>query len=57
MSKTTRALKKQAAKSQLAARTTADPVVAHQLSSLADAFRAQAAIIKKNKKKAKCPTL
>jgi hypothetical protein len=57
MSKTTKALKKQAAKSQLAARTTADPVVAHQLSSLAEAFRAQAAIIKKNKKKAKCPTL
>jgi hypothetical protein len=56
MSKTTKALKKQAAMSQLAARTTPDPAVARQLSSLAEAFRAQAAIIKKNKKKAKCPT-
>jgi hypothetical protein len=56
MSKTTKALKKQAAKSQLAAQKTDDPVVAHQLTSLAEAFRAQAAIIKKNKKKPKCPT-
>ena len=56
MSKTTKALKKQAAKSQLAARDTSDPVVARQLTSLAEAFRAQAAIIKKNKKKPKCPT-
>ena len=56
MSKTTKALKKQAAKSQLAAQSTTDPVVVHQLSSLAEAFRAQAAIIKKNKKKLKCPT-
>ncbi len=56
MSKTTRALKKQAATSQLAARSTTDPVVARQLTSLAEAFRAQAAIIKKNKKKPKCPT-
>ena len=56
MSKTTKALKLQAAKSQLAARSTADPVVARQLTTLAEAFRAQAAIIKKNKKKSKCPT-
>ncbi|MES2194995.1 MAG: hypothetical protein V4517_11300 [Pseudomonadota bacterium] len=56
MSKTTKALKKQAAKSQLAARSATDPAVASQLSSLAEAFRAQAAIIKKNKKKPKCPT-
>ncbi len=56
MSKTTKALKKQAAKSQLAARSATDPVVANQLTSLAEAFRAQAAIIKKNKKKQKCPT-
>ncbi len=56
MSKTTKALKKQAAKSQLAARSTTDPVVARQLTSLAEAFRAQAAIIKRNKKKPKCPT-
>jgi len=56
MSKTTRALKEQAAKSQQAARRTTDPVVAHQMASLAAAFRAQAEIIKKNKKKSKCPT-
>ena len=56
MSKTTKALKKQAAKSQLAAQSTTDPAVARQLASLAEAFRAQAAIIKKNKKKPKCPT-
>jgi hypothetical protein len=56
MSKTTKALKKQAAKSQQAAQSTTDPVVARQLASLAEAFRAQAAIIKKNKKKPKCPT-
>ena len=56
MSKTTKALKKQAAKSQLAAQKTTDPVAARQFASLAEAFRAQAAIIKKNKKKPKCPT-
>lgn len=56
MSKTTKALKKQAAKSLLAARSATDPVVASQLTSLAEAFRAQANIIKKNKKKLKCPT-
>jgi hypothetical protein len=56
MSKMTKALKKQAAKSQLAAQKTTDPDVARQLASLAEAFRAQAAIIKKNKKKPKCPT-
>ncbi len=56
MSKTTKALKKQAAKSQLAAQKTDDPAVARQLASLAEAFRVQAAIIKKNKKKPKCPT-
>ena len=56
MSKTTKALKKQAAKSQQAAQSTTDPVMARQLACLAEAFRAQAAIIKKNKKKPKCPT-
>ncbi|MDP1867193.1 hypothetical protein [Bradyrhizobium sp.] len=56
MSKTTKALKKQAAKSLLAARSATDPVVASQLTSLAEAFRAQANIIKKNKKKLKCLT-
>ena len=51
MSKTTKALKKQAVTSQLVARRTADPAVAHQMLTLAAAFRAQAAVIKKNKKK------
>ncbi len=51
MSKTTKSLKKQAVTSQLAARRTADPAVAHQMLTLAAAFRAQAAVIKKNKKK------
>ena len=56
MSKTTKALKKQAAKSQLVAQRTTDPAVARQMTSLAEAFRAQAAVIKKSKKKLKCPT-
>jgi len=51
MSKTTKALKKQAVKSQLAAQRTCNPSVAHQMLTLAAAFRAQAAVIKKNKKK------
>jgi hypothetical protein len=51
MSKTTKALKKQAVTSQLAAQRTADPAVAQQMQTLAAAFRAQAAVIKKNKKK------
>jgi hypothetical protein len=51
MSKTTRALKKQAAKSQLVAQRATSPVVAGQMMTLADAFRAQAAVLKKNKKK------
>ena len=53
MSKTTKALKKQAAKSQLVAQRSASPVVAAQMTSLAAAFRAQAAVLKKknNKKK------
>jgi hypothetical protein len=56
MSKTIKALMKQAGKSQLAARSATDPVVAREMATLAEAFRAQAAIIKKKKKKMKCPT-
>lgn len=51
MSKTTKALKKQAATSQLAAQRASSPLVAQQMTSLAAAFRAQAAVLKKNKKK------
>ena len=51
MSKTTKALKKQAARSQLVAQRADDPAVAHRMLTLAAAFRAQAAVIKKNKKK------
>ena len=51
MSKTTKALKKQAERSQLAAQRTTDPAVARQMMTLAAAFRAQADVIRKNKKK------
>jgi hypothetical protein len=51
MSKMTKALKKQAAKSQLVAQRTTSPFVARQMTTLAEAFRAQAAALKKNKKK------
>jgi hypothetical protein len=53
MSKTTKALKKQAVTSQLAAQRAADPAVARQLTTLAEAFRAQAAALKKKHKKKK----
>jgi hypothetical protein len=56
MSRTIKALKKQAVKSQLAAQSATDPVVAREMATLAEAFRAQAAIIKKKKKKEKCLT-
>jgi hypothetical protein len=51
MSKTTKALKKQAVTSRLAAQRAADPVVARQMTTLAEAFRAQAAVLKKKHKK------
>jgi hypothetical protein len=51
MNKTTKALKKQAAKSQLVAQRASSPIVAGQMMTLAEAFRAQAAVLKKNKKK------
>jgi hypothetical protein len=52
MSKTTKGLKKQAVTSQIAAQRASDPAVAQQMTTLAVAFRAQAAVRKmKNKKK------
>jgi hypothetical protein len=53
MSKITKALKKQAAKSQLVAQRTTSPFLARQMTTLADAFRAQAAVLKKKNKKKK----
>ena len=53
MSKTTKALKKQAAKAQLVAQRSADALVAEQMSSLAQAFRAQAEVLKRKRKKKK----
>jgi hypothetical protein len=53
MSKTTKALKKQATQAQLVARRTADSFVAEQMSTLAHAFRAQAAVLKRKRKKKK----
>ena len=51
MSKITKALKKQAVTSQLVAQRAADPAVARQMTTLAEAFRAQAAVLKKKHKK------
>jgi hypothetical protein len=51
MSKTTKALKKQAARSELVAQRA--PLLAREMTSLADAFRAQAAVLKKKNKKKK----
>jgi hypothetical protein len=53
MCKTTKALKKQAVTSQSIARRTSDPAVARQMTTLAEAFRAQAAALKKKNKKKK----
>ena len=53
MSKTTKALKKQAAKAQLVAQRSADTFVAEQMSTLAQAFRAQAEVLKRKRKKKK----
>jgi phosphotransacetylase len=48
-----KALKKQAAKAQLVAQRSADAFVAGQMSTLAQAFRAQAEVLKKKRKKKK----
>ena len=53
MSKTTKALKKQAVTSQSVAQRTTHPAVARQMTTLAEAFRAQAAALKKKHKKKK----
>ena len=53
MSKTTKALKKQATQAQSVAKRTADSFVAEQMSTLAHAFRAQAAVLKRKRKKKK----
>ena len=52
MSKITKSLKQQAAKSELVARK-GSPLLAQEMTSLADAFRAQAAVLKKKKNKKK----
>lgn len=48
-----KAIRKQAIKAERVATQTADAFVAHQMTSLAEAFKAQADILKKNKKKKK----
>jgi hypothetical protein len=53
MSKTTKALKKQAAQAQSVAQRSTEPFVAEQMSTLAYAFRAQAAMLKRKRKKKK----
>jgi hypothetical protein len=53
MSKTTKALKKQASQAQSVARGSTDSFVADQMSTLAQAFRAQAAVLKRKRKKKK----
>jgi hypothetical protein len=53
MSKTTKALKKQGARAQAVAQRTPDVFLSGQMTSLAMAFRAQAAASKKKRKKKK----
>jgi hypothetical protein len=53
MSKTTKALKKQAATAQSAASRTPDAYLSGQMTTLAMAFRAQAEVLKKKRKKQK----
>ena len=48
-----KAIRRQAATAERVAANTADTLVADQMKSLAQAFRTQAEIIKKNKKKKK----
>jgi hypothetical protein len=50
MSKTIKALKKQALKAEVAAKAAADEIATIELKALANAFRAQAKVIKQNKK-------
>jgi len=53
MSKTTKALKKQAATAQSVAGKTPDSFLSEQMTTLAMAFRAQADVLKKKRKKKK----
>jgi hypothetical protein len=53
MMKMAKAIRKQAATAERVASTTADAVVASQMRNLAQAFRAQADAMKKNKDKKK----
>ncbi len=55
MSKTTKELKRQARRAEVAAKATADEIVTRELKALATAFRAQAKVIKQNKKKKTSP--
>jgi hypothetical protein len=48
-----KAIEKQAITAERAATQTADAFVANQMKTLAEAFRAQAKVIKRNKKKKK----
>ena len=51
MSKTTKALKKQAATARLVAQRSPDAVLSSQMTTLAMAFKAQADVLKKKHKK------
>jgi hypothetical protein len=51
VSKVTRELRKQATRADTAARCAPDDAAANQLKALATAFRTQAKVIKKNRKK------
>ena len=51
--KMAKAIRRQAATAERVAVNTADPFVANQMKSLAQAYRTQAEIIQKNKKKKK----
>ena len=53
MSKITKALKKQTAKAQSVASRTSDASLSGQMTTLAMAFRAQADVLKKKRKKKK----
>ena len=53
MSKTTKALKKQAVTAQSVAHRTPDAFLSGQMTTLAMAFRAQAEVLKKKRKKKK----
>lgn len=55
MSKTTKELKKQALRAEVAAKAAADETATEELKALATAFRAQAKVIKQNKKKKPSP--